>query len=126
MNAKTEIDPYVSVKQLETQEEIDVCLNCPLPESKCHGTETCFRLNEITGSAIYKSARKKAGKFNEEKFLYTIKTNMSAANSAKFLGVSERTVRKWKQNYRDRLRKDGEDPCDGEKEVEKAPDGEDI
>ena len=126
MNAKTDADPYVSVKQQETQEAIDVCLNCPLPESKCFGAENCFRLNETTGDAIYKSTRKKAGEFNEEKFLYTMKTNMSVANSAKFLGVSERTVRRWKKDYRDRLRKDGEDPCDGEKEVEKSPDCENL
>lgn len=82
---------YIPVSYWQNQkEDIDLCLNCKLPASKCFGNGYCY------GG---KRNNKVHGKFDREEFLKACQEGTTTTQIARILGVARSTVTKWKKKY---------------------------
>ena len=91
-------DRYVPVHFPDSPEEIDLCIQCPLPASECHGKGNCYVYTADMTRRPRKS-RKAGGRFNEELFHKAHRDGLTRKQMAEMFGVLPDTIRRWNRQY---------------------------
>lgn len=84
----------------EPKEEIDKCINCPLPAERCFGAGACYFIRP-DGSLKVRSRTDK--KYDEEKLIELSEEGLTIREIADAFGVQRDTVVKWKRNLRKKM-----------------------
>lgn len=98
---------YDQVRRPETQAEIDLCINCPLPEKRCAGNGGCY-LRKTEDGKVVRRQRKQAGAFNPEVYVKAKRKGLNDEQIAALFGVTKKTVKRWGERYGNLL-EEGED-----------------
>lgn len=94
VNAKRTNEKDVTVHFVEEQEDIDLCLSCPLPPDKCYGIGSCYKMRE---DSTVQWKRRSPGHFERDKFESLCNQGLSNYRIAATLGVTRTTVAKWRK-----------------------------
>ncbi len=116
---------YTPIHFPDEQEDIDLCINCPLPVEKCKGKGGCYKeAREYKRRKLEESEKRPTGRFDKDKFLWGIRNGLSTEQIASVFGVTSRTINKWRKKYDFLLDEEGGEDCK-EKGAESSG-GEDI
>lgn len=98
--AETPAEKYIPIHFPDKQEDIDKCMNCPLPSKLCHGNGDCYVTPEDDERITYSfGVRRKRGKFDYAAFVKAHEDGLSNAQIALAFQVTKRTVRDWNRKY---------------------------
>lgn len=92
---------YEPIHKPDQQEEIDLCINCPLPEKKCFGNGGCYEKARLTKDRIKKS-RQNRGAFDAEEYEKLRKAGCTDDQVAATFGVTRKTAAKWRRKYKNK------------------------
>lgn len=92
-------DREFNQKREADQDDVNMCLSCPVPPKKCHGIGNCY--NKRTGEFLkreFRNERKEFRRvqFDRERFLTALRQTKDNKELAQMFGVSTPTIRKWK------------------------------
>lgn len=87
---------YTPVHNPDEQEQIDLCINCPLPAKKCHGNGGCYEAAKIAKLRMQGKKRPRST-FNKEKWEKAIAKGMTDEQIAAMFGVAKKTAAKWRR-----------------------------
>lgn len=93
-------EKYIPVHYPDKQEDIEKCMNCPLPPKMCHGNGDCYITPEDDERITYSfGVRRKRGKFDYAAFVKAHEDGLTTTQIALAFSVTRRTVRDWDRKY---------------------------
>lgn len=90
---------YIPAHKPDSQFDIDLCINCPLPEKECFGSGGCYAISEDY-KVLSGKFREMKGVFDLGLFLEAQERGLQDLEIAALFKVVPRTVRHWKKKYR--------------------------
>lgn len=89
---------YEPIHKPDLQEEIDMCVNCPLPAKKCFGNGGCY-----IKDGMAKKSRKNRGAYDAGEYKKMRELGCTDDQVAAAFGVTRKTAAKWRREYTKRL-----------------------
>lgn len=125
-NAGNRGEKYIPIHFPDAQSEIDRCINCPLPASKCNGNGDCYATQEDARKVSGFGNVKRHGHFNEPAFERALEEGLNVKQIAMAFHVTTKTVRNWGRKYGYDLDERRRIVCDEQKEIKGTADGADL
>jgi hypothetical protein len=98
-NAAWKIDNYTPIHSPDRQDDIDMCINCPLPEEMCHGSGNCYAERDGERARLTSGKRRPRGLFDYDLFIEAHEKGMTREEMARMFKVLPRTIQNWNRKY---------------------------